>query len=315
MATKTIKKKTQKEFRIKHLSLFVDAIPLYILKGMKHPIEDYDSYAFAEAHFEDEHDNVLNETWNLVTYLSDNNRVDPDYIMQILYGGWDAFDSQQDSETAGSNKFQTVLKRDKLAIFHALKCMVAGRDHAHWYEDTYKTFVDLLPGYDIELFVKAFGATSPMSHLRSNLRFALQAYDCIKKGKSVEELQVIPPAKAMLRDLAKGTFEKVARDSTRRKVINFTNAILGDVSAVIVDSWMLKAYDIGREYVWNNKTYCRTPRIDVYDSIEYHLRTLAKGSGFEARQLTAMAWAGIRIMHSKFKEADTRKILTEILST
>ncbi len=316
MITKKNSKKKYKEFKVKHLRPFIDTIPFFALKGIKTPIKDYDTYALAESLFDDAEGNVLEEIYDLTEYLSDNNRIDPDYIMQILYGGWDGFDKYEISNNLfASQKFQLIRKQNKLAIVHALKCIIVGRDHANWYADTYKTFSELLIGYDLELFVKAFGATSPMSHLGSNLRFALEAYECIKKGKSVEKLNLIPPAKAMLRDLQKGLFETVARNTTRRKVVNFTNAILGDTKAVVVDSWMLKAYDTGREYIWNNKSYCRSPGVYVYDFIEHHLQSLAEGTGFEARQLTAMAWAGIRIMHSKYKEADTKKVLTQILST
>lgn len=316
---KTKKNRTKKkyqEFKVKHLSSFADILPFFVLKGTKDPIKDYDTYAILESFLSDDSDLAHNELWDLMYYLSDNNEDQSEKIMQMLYGGWYVFDSYEPYyQMLDSKEFLLVKKKNRLATIHALKCMIAGMNHADWYEETYQTFKELLPDYDLELFVSTFAATSPMAHLRSNLMFALQAYDCIKKGKSIETLRLIPPAKAMLRDLQAGLFNGVPRDSSRRKVLNFKNAILGDTSAVIVDSWMLKAYDIGREYEWNGKMYCRPPFKGVYDCIEQHIQTLGEATGYEARQITAMIWSGIRILHSKFKDADTKRILSEILST
>lgn len=306
-------KRKYKEFKIKHLKDFKDIIPFFVLSGIRNPIKDYDTNALAESFFENDKGNVFDELLELAEYLS-NEHCGSDTVMQMLYGGWNDFSEyEQFSEHCLSEDFKDINREHNPKTLHVLRCIIAGREHKDWHKETYRTFKELLPGYDIELFVKVFGITSPMSHLHSNMVFALQAYDHIKQGKSIDRLKLIPNVRVMLKDLQKGVFDKTPMDQSRRKVQSHIASMLGEPMKVAVDSRMLKAYGVGREYEWNGKLYCRQPTKKLYDFIENHIRILGKTTGYEAREITAMIWAGIRILEGRFKEASTREVLQKIL--
>lgn len=304
-------KKKNKEFKTKYLSRFISIIPFYLLSGIVKPEPTYDTTALAESFFDSGDGEVVSELWDLVEYLSTPSN-DAASIMSMLYGGWCHFEKYESHDKLSNEVIERSQSKHKFGVLHASRYMIAGSIYKDWYRDTYEAFRDFLPGYDIELFVKVFAATSPMSHLRTNVILALRAYDCIKKGKSVSSLGVINSVQAMLEDIQKGIFDR-DQCGRRRKVLNFKEAILGNVNAVVVDSQMLRAYDLAREYIWREKTICHLPKVGEYDLIEYHIRTLAEGCGYEPRQIVAMLWSGIRITQGKFKEADTRKVLKELV--
>jgi hypothetical protein len=304
-----IRSKANLEFKTNCLREFVNIIPIYLLTGITSPDPNYDILGMAES-FSDEDGSIHTELWDLAEYLS-TPTCNSESIMEILYSGWNKFDNYKDLDEINLD-FENYRMKSKPSILHASKYMIAGFAYKDWYSETYKAFTDLLPSYDMELFVRVFAATSPMSHLKSNLSLALKAYKKIIRGESLSDLGAINSVKRMLDDIRGGTFQNVSGNK-RRKILNFESAIWGNTEAVVVDSQMLRAYNMAREYLWKGKTIAHLPTGGEYNFIENHIRSLAKATRYEPRQIVSMLWSGIRVEKRRFKDADTRKILESLL--
>lgn len=189
-----------------------------------------------------------------------------------------------------------------------------GKSNMNWYSDTHQAFVELLPEYDIELFVKIFAVTSPLSHLESNLIAALQTYKEYVADMPIKEMKLLPNVKVMLQAVKDGTFDpSAARIVARRKVLRFTSAIMGDTQSFPVDSWMCRVLNLDRSYVWNGKTFYRLPTLKQSNEIEDLMFIIAQQLDWEPRQLMAATWAGVRMEEGKFKKTDTRELLLRAL--
>ena len=148
--------------------------------------------------------------------------------------------------------------------------------------------------------------------MKSNLILALNAYDIIKKDKSLRNLKVLGSIRKMLQDIKSGTFEKVDVDK-KRTVINLKRAILGDKDSVIVDCRMNKAYNIDRYHLCGDKFFECSPTNSEHNFIQDHILSLSRRTNFEARQIASMISAGVESENGKFKDLETRKVLESIL--
>ncbi|MCB9047642.1 MAG: hypothetical protein H6550_16025 [Chitinophagales bacterium] len=102
-----------------------------------------------------------------------------------------------------------------------------------------------------------------------------------------------------------------------RKISSFAAAMSGDKNAVVVDIWLLRAFDMHRKF--QTKTKLTDMPVDLfgntdgyalgklrnsgatdrqYSMIEDWVRVVAACMQVESRQLSAMIWAGVRIAHN-----------------
>lgn len=68
------------------------------------------------------------------------------------------------------------------------------------------------------------------------------------------------------------------------KTYNFARAIAGDTEAVVIDTWMCKAADIGRD----------APTAVQYREMAKAIRVLAKRHGMTPRGMQALIWGRVR---------------------
>jgi len=309
-------KKQKPEFRTKHIPKHeVWILPLFVLCGLKGKSPDIvDTYTTAELFTP--HDDP-----NEISKISDEIRrfaiisapEESEEFLAVITAGAERFKEPFQLEYFNEENSKLVEKYE-FDEFSISKYLFHGRKEKNWYPHTLKAFKEQFKEYDIELFVKLFAITSPRNNFKANLVHAKHAYSLFKKGKRFEKQGFLPSVVTILNDFRSGefTFEKDSRNG-RRKITNFANAILGDKKAVVVDSWVMRAFGLAEEYSWKDvKKAPHTPRITEYDLVENYIRTLAEVSCYEPRQIVSMLWSGTRSFNSNHKVARTRKVLERI---
>jgi len=104
-----------------------------------------------------------------------------------------------------------------------------------WYDETRKSIAYFF-GNDRELFASFLASTSANSAVKGNLTLAIKAYKQFKRGEPFNGFmgQVINNLNRSVNSLP----------LHGRKIENFRLAILGDINAVVIDRWILKAYNV-----------------------------------------------------------------------
>ena len=309
--TRSVRKK--KSFSVKSLDTEKWAIPMYVLYGIANTKEftKVDTYKLAEFFYRKETpgvwERISNALYKFADYVDPNNG---ESFLAVLTKGSQSFDNPEILEDFYQDKL--LLKYD-LDEYGISKYLFHGKKGMNWYPETLKVFKKMLPGYDIELFVKLFAITSPRNNFQANLRHALKAYDLFTQRLPFEG-KFLGNVVSMLNDFRdkKFIFEKEQRNG-RRKVANFARAILGDKNAVVLDSWLMRATGLAEEYKWEGTKAPHKPRVTEYDLMENYVRQLAECCNYEPRQIVAMLWHGTRTVNSPHKITDTKKILTKVL--
>ncbi len=306
--------KSKKSFQSKILDPGKWELPMYILCGLKNSkgANIVDTYSLAEYFFRNEtpgvHERVSNALFKYADYAA---KQYSDRFLSVLTKGSRIFESPEIFQEFYENP---LLNKYELDEFSLTKYLFHGEKGKNWYPETLKAFEDMLKGYDIELFVKLFAITSPRNNFKANLGHAFRAYELFNSKKSFEQGNFLPNVLSMLNDFRNKDFifEQEQRNG-RRKITNFALGILGKKDAIVVDSWVLKAYGLSEEYLWRGKKAPYSPRVTEYDLIEDHIKRLAECCGYEPRQIIAMLWHGIRTLNSPHKATEARKILQELL--
>lgn len=193
-----------------------------------------------------------------------------------------------------------------------LRYILNGKSDSDWYRQTKSAFGELLPSYDTELFIKLFALTSPRATFVSNLKLALRAYEMFKGEKEFEEKGFLGSTFIILKQFKEGifTFRNGVRGS-KRKVNNFALSILGNDN-ITVDTWIGKAFAVVADYTFEGERYPYKLRDGEYDVVEAYIRGLSHVVGFEARQINAMIWLGIR--QEEYHKHITTDTLTLLLN-
>lgn len=162
-----------------------------------------------------------------------------------------------------------------------------GKDKT-WYADTQALFVELFGAEYLPLVTKLFAATSINSSLKSNIRLFRRALYEIDNGLPIGNyLPVIAQQIDAIRN---------GRPMGGRKINSFAAAMSGDVNAVVVDIWLLRAFGEDRKYYREESETFRSGGATgrQYDIIEAYVRHEAKIRGLDAREVSAMIWSGVR---------------------
>lgn len=184
-----------------------------------------------------------------------------------------------------------------------------GRKDLLWYSIAQTLFTDLFGAERLGLVTKLFAATSINTSLKANITLFRRALYEIENDKPVG--RYLPNIKMQLEQVRAGN------DLTGRKINSFAAAMAGDVDAVVVDIWLLRAFQIDRKYFRKGKPGTKQrgnnrssgPTDNEYTAIENYVREEAKAMNLEARQLSAMIWSGVRIDQSGDKETHYERIL------
>lgn len=102
-----------------------------------------------------------------------------------------------------------------------------------------------------------------------------------------------------------------------RKIRSFQQAMSGDINAVVVDTWLLRAFELDTNYFRQKKGAEKGRGLwrsagatdKKYTLIENYVRDLAATKGLEPRQVSSMIWAGVRITKNGDRETNYGNIL------
>lgn len=287
-------------------------LPLCVLSGLKDDSHIVDTYSLAQHFMREEIDELYGELdEELRRYAAYAAQDTSEKFLSVLSTGMAYFDNPEILESFYEEE---LLNKYAINEFDIAKYLFHGWEGRNWYQRTLKAFKDELRGYDIDLFVKLFAITSPMTHFKANLTNAFRAYELFQKKKKFEKQEFLPNVTCMLNDFRSGTLTFTGEERNgRRKISNFARAILGDKHAVVIDSWVLEALGLSETYLYKGKEKQHTPRITEYDLAETYVSLLAETTGYQPRQIIAMLWSGMKRQHARFKETDTSSLLKEVL--
>lgn len=131
------------------------------------------------------------------------------------------------------------MNTDKIARY-----LWIGRKDLRWYEDAEALFTELFPGR-VELVAKLFAATSINTSLKANITLFRRALHEIENELPIGNY--MPNIRQQLEQIRAGG------DLTGRKIRSFAAAMSGDPDAVVVDIWILRAFDMDRKYFRKDK--------------------------------------------------------------
>ncbi len=184
-----------------------------------------------------------------------------------------------------------------------------GRKDILWYSIAQTLFTDLFGIDRLGIVTKLFAATSINTSLKANITLFRRALYEIENDRPIGKY--LPNIRQQLAQVRAGL------PLTGRKINSFANAMAGDKNAVVVDTWLLRAFDMDKKYYrvgkpgtkqrGQNRSSGATDR--QYTDIENYVRQEAEAMGLEARQLSAMLWSGVRISQSGDQETHYNRIL------
>jgi hypothetical protein len=204
-----------------------------------------------------------------------------------------------------------LMKTDKIYVYRKL-----GEKDLLWYETLEKYLVGTYGIDYLPLVSKLLAATSINSSLKSNIRLFRKALHEIENNLPFSDY--LPVMKKQLEAIRHG------RPLSGNKINAFAAAISGDKEAVVVDTWLLRAFEMDKQYPRtetkidsvSNTIYSRKIRMrsggatdKAFKLIEQWVREEAYRLYVEPRQLSAMIWSGVRIYHSGDRETTYIRVL------
>jgi hypothetical protein len=166
-----------------------------------------------------------------------------------------------------------------------------GLKDMNWYQECEQTFREIFGDDKIVLVTRLFAATSINTSLKSNITLFRKAFYEIENKLPIGDY--LPNIKMQLEQIRSG------RDLTGRKIRSFARAMSGDADAVVVDIWLLRAFNLDRKYFRSGGPHGGRFRSGgatdkIYTQIEDWIRREARKRDIEPRQLSSMIWAGMR---------------------
>lgn len=184
----------------------------------------------------------------------------------------------------------------------------AGSKDRDWYAECTALFLDLFGAERLTLVTNLFAATSINTSLKANITLFRRALYEIENGKPVG--RYLPNIRRQLEQVRAG------KELTGQKIRAFARAMRGETDAVVVDTWLLRAFDMDRKYY-------RKPRPGKlrglvrsggateadFELIEFYCREKAELIGALPCQVSAMIWSGCRITRGGDRETHYKNLL------
>lgn len=186
-----------------------------------------------------------------------------------------------------------------------------GKKDKAWYSDCRQTLVDLFGEQELTLVTNLLAATSINTSLKSNITLFRRAYYEIKNNLPTSNY--LPNIQNQINQLREG------KELTGRKINSFAKAMRGNVDAVVVDIWLLRAFEMDRKYKRNSGPHEGTFRSGgatdkQYTMIENWVRQEAIYRGVLPYELSSMIWGGVRREQSGDNETRYCDILRQLLT-
>lgn len=159
-----------------------------------------------------------------------------------------------------------------------------------WYENSRQAIVQAF-GERSDLFIDILSVTSPRNSVKGNLTIAIRAFDVITKGYKITKKLKVGLAGENIRRNLKAI--QAGESYSGIKVQTFAQALKGDWSVVVVDSWMVQAIGL-------NKV---APAPNDRKIIVELVKRLADQMGLAPAQCQACIWYGIKQQSTKWKNA------------
>lgn len=115
-----------------------------------------------------------------------------------------------------------------------------GRHDILWYRRAQDLFTELFGSGRLELVTKLFAATSINTSLKANITLFRRALHEIDNDLPIGAY--MPNIRQQLEQIRAGN------ELTGRKINSFARSMRGDKDAVVVDIWLLRAFDMDRKY-------------------------------------------------------------------
>lgn len=178
-----------------------------------------------------------------------------------------------------------------------------GRNDLLWYSDAERLFAELFGSDKVRTVARLFAATSINTSLKANITLFRRALHEIDNDLPIGKY--LPNIKIQLERIREG------KELSGRKINSFANAMSGDKNAVVVDVWLLRAFNEDRKYYRKGSDTYRSGGASEkqYDIIESFVRSEAKAMSIEPRQLSAMIWSGVRIDQGGDRETRYESLL------
>lgn len=175
------------------------------------------------------------------------------------------------------------------------KYLEIGHRYKDWYKNCKQLFIELFGEEELELVCNLFAATSINTSLKSNIPLFRRAYYEYKENLPIGNY--LPNIKRQLQQIREN------KPLTGRKINSFAQAMSGNVNAVVVDIWALRAFGEDRKYTRHTGPHAGYERSGgasdrQYDLIEGYVREHAPEYGLLPYEMSAMIWAGARIHHN-----------------
>ena len=120
-----------------------------------------------------------------------------------------------------------------------------GKRDLNWYADCRKVFIHLFGKNKLELVCKLFAATSINTSLKSNITLF---------RKALYEIENDLPVGKYLPNIQKQLYQiRAGQELTGRKIRSFERAMSGCPNAVVVDTWLLRAFKVDKNYFRQKK--------------------------------------------------------------
>jgi hypothetical protein len=160
-----------------------------------------------------------------------------------------------------------------------------------WYAETENLFVEIYGRHKLVTVANMFAATSINSSLKSNIRLFRRAWHELEHNLPHEKY--LPNIRDQLNALRNGG------ELSGNKIRSFARAMSGGKNSVVVDIWLLRAFDEDRKYSRHTGPHAGKERSGgatekQYRMIEEWVRNRAMELGLEPRQLSSIIWSGVR---------------------
>lgn len=185
-----------------------------------------------------------------------------------------------------------------------------GMKDKNWYQECEQLFTEIYGKDKVKLVAQLFSATSQASSLKSNIQLFRKALH--QWENNLPFTGYLPGIVRQLGNL------RLTGELSGPKIRAFAGAMAGDIDAVVVDRWLLRAFDMDRTYTRHSgphkgKSLSGGATSKQFRQIESWVRNRAKEMEIEPRQLSAIIWSGVRISMSGDKETHYKTILKQKL--
>lgn len=167
-----------------------------------------------------------------------------------------------------------------------------GAKDINWYKECMNLFIDLFGVEHLRMITQLFAATSINSSLKSNVQLFRRALYEIVNGLPIGEY--VPVMKMQIERIRRG------EEIQGQKIRAFARAMAGDINAVVVDIWLLRAFDEDRQYLrtLSGRKQSGGATQKQFELIEFTVREKAALINLNPCQVSAMIWSGCRIYHT-----------------